>query len=354
MSEISDSSKKLSEIDVVSTLAADDLLIFERGQESFKIRYEDFKSYIASCLSSQLSVGSAALCNNSDFALFAHWHDYTDLSFFPSYGMNSPDPVLPVTSSYTIGKFEIIKNLPGYNEYSYNTITVDVPLKQTYIDNQLTGYNPHSIGDLLFIDTGNLTLEEYLTSIYGASLADYAGVQNIDINSQSFDGFVIPNGTTFSCQQNEFTDACKVFSSTKKETATRFTVPVLDSFFKVNPGLRKTDPTQKIPHHNAIVQHDHGGNINSNYTYSPLVVNTGQFKINTSLTKQSTSNHNFMANYVHYWMYDQPAKKKTIMEITKVSINAEVNSMNMKESGSTDEVYPPYDHTAVLMYIGVK
>ena len=42
------------------------------------------------------------------------------------------------------------------------------------------------------------------------------------------------------------------------------------------------------------------------------------------------------------------------MTIKKVTINADVNKMEIAESGSENEVHPPYDSTAVLMYIGVK
>lgn len=51
-SDISDSSKKLSEIDVVSSLNDDDFLMFERESESYKISYASFKNYVVECMSS--------------------------------------------------------------------------------------------------------------------------------------------------------------------------------------------------------------------------------------------------------------------------------------------------------------
>lgn len=245
--DVGDNSKKLSEIDVVSSLNDDDVFVFERNNISYKMSYADFRRHVIECMLSQLSIGSAASCDGSEFAPFAHTHDYTDLSFFPSYGKDSPEPVLPSTDSYTIGYFDTIKYLPGYNEKKTSRISVDVPLRREYFDNQLTSYERHSIGDLLLVNTGKITLYEYLREIYGAELTTYNGLSNVNINKISAtNGFVIPNGTTFTCNSSEFKDACAAFSTDKQSTATSFTVPVIDSFFKFNPGLRNTDPTEKI------------------------------------------------------------------------------------------------------------
>lgn len=77
------------------------------------------------------------------------------------------------------------------------------------------------MGQLLLVNTGKMSLLEYLSGVYGAGIASYDdGTQNVDISSPNFDGFVIPNGTTFSCGPSEFSEACKVFSQSKQQTAT--------------------------------------------------------------------------------------------------------------------------------------
>lgn len=67
----------------------------------------------------------------------------------------------------------------------------------------------------------------YLTSYRKYHLIPYGSVQNVNINDPSFDGFVIPNGATFTCGENDFKEACAKYSSTRSEKATSFTVPNL-------------------------------------------------------------------------------------------------------------------------------
>ena len=238
--DISESSKKLSEIDVVSSLADNDMLVLERGTESYNISYSTFKHYFFDEMTKLLNIGSIASCDQSEYAKFAHYHDYTDLWFFPSYGPNAAKSVEPIESCYMTGKFNITKYYPGYDKKSHNTISVYIPNGNDTLDNQLTSYSSYSIGDIKLIDTGKMPLSTYLSVVYGAKLTP--DNLNVDIHSDKFDGFVVPNGFTFECSQSEFKDACKYFSANKQNTATSFTVPVLNSFFKLNPGLRSTNP----------------------------------------------------------------------------------------------------------------
>ena len=133
--DVSNSSRKLSEIGVVSSLNDDDLIVFERDNASYKISYADFRDYVMTCMSSQLSIGSAASCDGSEFAAFAHTHDYTDLSFFPSYGKDSPEPVLPSSDTYTIGHFDTVKYFPGPDVCTASRVDVAGPLSKSEFDN---------------------------------------------------------------------------------------------------------------------------------------------------------------------------------------------------------------------------
>ena len=77
------------------------------------------------------------------------------------------------------------------------------------------------------------TFSAYLTDVCHYRLTD----GNIDINDASFDGWVIPNGKTFTCARENFKAACEKYSPSKSPDATVFTVPNLNGhFFCCNPG----------------------------------------------------------------------------------------------------------------------
>lgn len=52
---------------------------------------------------------------------------------------------------------------------------------------------------------------------------------NIDIHADDFNGWVFPNGTTFTCESGEFTAAVNAFGDGRSKT--QFTVPDLQTFF---------------------------------------------------------------------------------------------------------------------------
>ena len=72
----------------------------------------------------------------------------------------------------------------------------------------------------MLINTGKMSLQDYLSGVYGAALTSYNGKINVNISADGFDGFVIPDGTTFMCRQDEFNDACQAFSQDKTGNAT--------------------------------------------------------------------------------------------------------------------------------------
>ena len=84
---------------------------------------------------------------------------------------------------------------------------------------------------------------------------------NININDSSFDGFVIPNGKTFSCASDKFKTACRLYAG--NENATQFTVPALPKFFKCDPGLPAStmSPMASIPGRTVFLGHSHDGKV---------------------------------------------------------------------------------------------
>jgi len=135
--------------------------------------------------------------------------------------------------------------LPGKDLKQTTTIQVAVPKYEHIVDDQVSGVDRFHAGDIVFIGCSNF--ENYLRQYRKYSLKSYAGTTNVDIDAAAFDGFVIPNGATFSCSSSTFKDACKIYSSSKREDATAFTVPNLTTFFRCNPGLQKTNAMQQVP-----------------------------------------------------------------------------------------------------------
>ena len=61
----------------------------------------------------------------------------------------------------------------------------------------------------------------------------------------------------------------------------------------------------------------------------------------------------FKKNWIHWWSYNHKSKVNATMTLDKINVNANVKSMKVNAAGSKNEVYPPYDSVAVLLYIGV-
>jgi len=100
------------------------------------------------------------------------------------------------------------------------------------------------------------TFEQYLRACRGISrFSWYDGKHNVDISDPEFSGYVVPNGTTFTCASNEFQDACRAFAG--NASATSFTVPDLDSYFVKmcrDASQAQLDP---VKGHTGLAAHKH-------------------------------------------------------------------------------------------------
>jgi len=99
-------------------------------------------------------------------------------------------------------------------------------------DGSTSNFNFSNINDLLY-NVGDIQMflidnfQYYLTNYRNYQLTDYSGKTNVNIDLDGFDGFVIPNGTTYYCQPSQFKKACEMFSRDRNPEATSFTVPDL-------------------------------------------------------------------------------------------------------------------------------
>lgn len=348
--EVSIDSKKISELERTSRLRDEDYLVVERSNTSYKISFANLKRYIGENLARMLNLQSMAFKESTEFAKFAHGHDYSDFWFFPAYGPDSKNPTYPTLDNcQKVGEFKVTRYLPGKNRSETRVIQAAVPSYQHIVIDQVSGAERFHAGDLVFI--GCSKFEIYLKDYRKYSIIPYAGGhQNIDINAESFDGFVIPNGTTFSCSSSTFKDACKIYSSSKQEDATAFTVPNLTTFFKCNPGVQKTNAMQQIPFQNALPSHQHDGVLKTNYTIDPLILDLDSFWQYSGNTKSGAP----VPLWVHGSNHGSIASKQTEIRLNNIELEASVKSASIEDMKDNIESHPKYNSVPCLLYIGKK
>lgn len=293
-----------------------------------------------------------------EYAKFAHGHNYSDFWFFPSFGPQSKNKSIDVdytnpASCDLYGVFNVTKYGPGIDVLSTNSISVYAPKQVVVSVDQTINYNPHTIGDLQHFTMTNCTFETYLTGnpadgYCGYKLDRSGAVANIDIYSSSFDGWVVPNGKTYSCGANDFKAACRIFSGS--ETATSFTVPNLYSFVSCNPANVETNAIEQRSCRNGVAPHMHQLQTSYFGTDDPLRFSLGQFAFTTSSTSSKQ-----VANFVHGATgTDDNTLKKTTITIDLITINAIINGITVNDSMTADETYPKHFIMPTLIYIGEK
>lgn len=346
--EVSDMSKKISELERVSALQDDDLLVMQNGEQSYKLKFADFKKYAVENISSYIGLSSAAFCDASQFAKFAHGHNYTDFWFFPSYGPDSKNTGYPEESCTYCGKFTVRKYIPGETRdenpkhYYDKDIKVYTPPPQFKVVNPFEGMRKNA-GELAFFIPKDA--REYITQVLGQKIKD----GNIDIDDENFNGYVLPNGHTFYCQSDEFLEACKLYSANHDPNATSFTVPDFSNmFFKCSPEL--VDYDVKHPGQTALPAHTHemtsSGDMitNSNITtggFSVIPTRTGKQYNNSLHSGAVKTNKGIVGNI--------PIK------ITGTQFNPlHISRVQIEEVEAGSSSIPDYADLLVMIYIGKK
>ena len=365
---------RISELTELSSLNDDDYLVLQRNdgvrKQSYKISFNNFKSQFQKKINT-LGIGSAAYCNAIQFAPFAHGHDYSDIWYFPSYGPQSHN-VDPVNRSSLCcinnGEFNIVTYKPGIDQKQQTTIQVwQPPLTNTFI-NEVSAYNlhyMHKVGDVQLLAVNDFNT--YLTSYRKYEMTN--GNVNIYPSSSQyvFDGFVIPNGQTFTCAYNKFKSACKAYSSSHNENATSFTVPnLLDTFFKCDPGLpaSQVQPLASIQSTNGMPAHTHSSRVMSSSSSSALELPPMQLAVRATQNVSETlvTNRPQFRNSVHYAKSGRLATPATSFvnsddvcpRIMALNLTCDIESTAIcQSSGEGGNVYPNHTHMQLLLYIGM-
>ena len=194
------------------------------------------------------------------------------------------------------------------------------------------------------------TFGHYLSSYRGYATKTYAnGNVNIDIYNESFDGWVVPNGTTFACGANDFKDACAVYSSSKSPTATSFTVPNLNTFISCNPGVQTTNAIEHRNGQCGLSSHCHS--LRTEYDDSKKIkINVGSFKLYVSSTSDKQ-----VLSFVHGGKTSSKSSKPSEISVDMIDVDATIGDATVKENIVDDiEEYPAHNTLPMLMYIGRK
>ena len=355
--EIDSSSKKISELSVLSSLPDDAMLVAENHttSASYKVKFSDLKTAAIAQLSAQMKLSSMAYKDKNDYAPAAHGHNFTDFWFYPSYGPDSNNEQYKDPASCNVyGRFDIVKYGPD-TEKTMTSISVCSPQISADIDSLLR--NPVKVGDLQMLAI-DCTFEHYLTAYRGYKLKKYAdGISNVIINSDTFDGYVIPNGTTFACKNNEFKEACTLYGS--GPTAQSFTVPCLSSFFKsfnnriLVEGCRTEDiPLHYVKYHNALLSHTH--TLETSLKDRELTCNLKDFIMPTSDPPRKKP-YNIQANtkFLHGG-HGEKSGNSINVKLTSAKMDGAVTSVAVSSSGKDEESYPKNVVIPVLLYIGSR
>lgn len=312
----------------------------------------EFKKNVFDRLTARLNLKSAAFLGKDDLSLFAHGHNFSDVDFFPSYGPQSDNGVYNLVESCDfLGNIDIKKF--GFGESSIsNSISVYIKKYTETIRDEAAKYKRFEVGQLEFFGAQNM--RTYLTNILGQSIISYNGRENIDIFSENFRGFVVPNNTTFTCARNEFREACRIFAG--NPDATSFTVPRLDGFFRANNNTDSTldnNEIQSVGFFNALADHGHSMPNTTAGGAQTVTVKLPNLLIQSAADQSATNNvfesHNVSTSVCNCWV----PIKITNLTITSTSIN---NLQCGNAIGATvdQEAYPPYIEIPALIYIGER
>ena len=114
-------------------------------------------------------------------------------------------------------------------------------------------FHEYPIGALKFIPTKSLR------TLFEGKLYSYKGKPNINIYDDDFNGWVFPNGTTFTCEAGEFPYAMQYYG--KAGSSTSFQVPDLTNLFLkgTTPLHREAMPPMQFNNAKVVIgPHTHG------------------------------------------------------------------------------------------------
>lgn len=302
------SGKIFSQLKEVNDLVSADLFLLQRYDKSLAISYNDLSTSIGNDCLSSLGVKSMAYQDTWKYALSSHDHD-------GQYTKAIVDAYEPTTEQSAL----------------VAVISVDNEVKEIYAPVREYGYPPEpEIGTLKLV----------------CSKKAFKRITNDDIDKEDFDGWVYPDGTTFTPFSAErFSSAIGIYGN---GSTTSFTVPNLRTFFKAANAPAEDiqtvyEQTLGIAEHSHIVKPtsiDGELKVKSDFTFTTYVGQANSMPENMS--------------HIHSGSNNKP-------KVAQVNFNFNLeqvtfNNLSCQPYGSPnqpDQIFEPRHNTIpVMIYIG--
>ena len=202
---------------------------FSAPRESYAVRYADLCASVLADTYLNIDIGTMALEQSADYAFRTHNHDdiYSSLSAESRYPAKSDE-------YWHLGTL-VISSYTEQGSLKIQTIEFNCPIPS------MPTFKDPDIGELRFVARNQFM---------PYSMKQYDNEYNVDIYSESFDGWVYPNGTVFVTSADfDFTQAKDIYGVSENS----FQVPDLRHFVKLNPGLNRSDALQFHGYRNGLV-----------------------------------------------------------------------------------------------------
>lgn len=190
---------------------------------------------------------------------------------------------------------------------------------------------------------------------YGTLRFMYAA--SVDVNddyiaSDSFDGWIYPNGETYNIDPNQFNGRTNPFVTNEGSnpfiSGNRLMAPTFDKFIKANPFIESTICRfEELPHHTAVAPHQHSVNDLS------IRLRLGVDISKTSLAIGSKANI-YNKNCTHWGGkkgHLTPTWKKAPASVTISGGGLKLSTQPTGEN-PPPEVKPSRQKVAVMIYVG--
>lgn len=348
--------KHICQLQQASKLLENDLLFVSKMSAdvpiaSKKISYADLRNQLVEDVLAGLGVKSMAYEHKQMYALTSHEHDalYTKAEWTPNPWFDQCKDAAKVK----IATVKILSETLSATDVSANPVSsamsctssdiqcpiIDIPLPPR-----------PQIGTLKFVTASSI---QKLIAQESLSITEYESLVNVnpyDLNGNirdDYDGWVFPNGATFTNIDEQLSAAAKVFAGSA--AARSFTIPCISDFIQAygsNGSL--SSGLSYIPCQVGLKPHLH--------TVNPL-----KFKIKSAKLRQDTYKIWTTSGYgggiwIHQGDPNKEGAKQNIVDVKGVTANLGTEALKdvhtSKASTASQDPYPTHTLIPLMIYIG--
>lgn len=275
---------------------------------SKSLSYDKLAGQLFKDLSAAFDFKSMAYELSDQYSNINHTHNYNFFDISPNYNYNDVDEN---------GNF--INTVLATFKINNKIVRLCMPKQWRYED------PGHLIGELKF---------KILPNIINPS--------NININSDNFDGWVYPNGQSYTVASTDFQAAKQYFE--QDVNSTTLTIPCLNNFIKANP-------TNNISVENITFKNSGVPRHNHNTTIRLSNNDTKEVGIDIFIADTAGDGGSFHRGAKPY---DPNKEYKASLALSVDGLTINDCTINKSDSSLDREQYPTYNYLPVMIYIGKK